>query len=233
MPLPKHEQKKTYTVNLPSGRKVKFRPWIVREEQEYMYATEGLEDKDEMTDHIEELLAKCMLDDTKIADLSEVDFLAFAVELRKRSKGENHDIIFTCPHCEAINDAVSLSLIDDIVSEGMKKDPLEIGEYEFTFKDLSRSKLKKIREIQSESKKKLYYLIYCLAGVATPEQTYNKFSEKETIEFFETMDPIDFKQLTKDFAGRLPIFAVKRILKCERCEKDTLVYVDKVTDFFV
>jgi len=233
MPLPKNENKHNYTADLPSGRKVKYHPWIVRDEQEYMYATEGMENKDDMVPHIEELLSKCITDETLINQLSEVDFLALAVEVRKKSKGETHDIVFTCPYCETLNEGVQINLIEDVVSEGMNLDPIEVGDSEFTFHDVSRENLAKIKAMESDAKRRLYFMIYSLAGVTTPEQTYTKFSVKETVEFFETMDPKEFKILSKEFAGVLPTFVVKKKLSCQRCEKETMVFVDKVSDFFV
>lgn len=233
MPLPKHEQKHTYTVELPSGTKVKIRPWIVREEQEYMYATEGLKEPSEYTPHIEQLIVKCIEDNTKVENLSEVDFLALAVELRKVSIGETHEIVFTCPHCKTINDEVYIDLNLDIESAAMKSEAIEVGKNEFTFKDVSRKNLAKLVAMDSSSKRELYYLIYSLVAVATEEQTYTKFSEKETIEFFETMPPGEFKKLSKEFAMILPTFAIRKVIPCEKCKKETVVFVDKVTDFFV
>ena len=233
MPLPKNEKRHGYSAELPSGRTIKFRPWIVREEQEYMYATEGLEDINEYTKHIDELLEKCIEDDTELKQLSEVDYLAFVVELRKKSKGETHEVVFTCPHCQTINDDVYIDLNTDIVQTAMEKKPIEIGDREFTFKDTSRADVEKLNKIESAEKKRLHYMVYSLASVATPEQTYGKFSVKETLEFFGTMDPQDFKKLSKEFAKILPEFAVRKVIPCEKCKKETIVFVDKVTDFFV
>ena len=233
MPLPKHERKHGFTAELPSGRKVKYRPWIVREEQEYMYATEGLVDPLEMMQHIDELIGKCIEDKTKLNELSEVDFLALVVDVRKKSKGDTHEVVFTCPHCQTVNDEVYIDLNVDLDTEAMNTDPIEVGESEYSFRDVSRDNLSKITAMDSTNKRKLYYLVYALQGVTTPDQTYTKFSEKETIEFFETMDPMEFKELSREFAKILPKFAIRKKIPCAKCEKETVVFVDKVTDFFV
>lgn len=234
MPLPKHENKHSYTAELPSGRKVKFRPWIVREEQEYMYATEGLDNKDEMIPHIEELIGKCLEEDLNLNDLSEIDFLALCVELRKKSKGEQHEIVFTCPSCQAVNDEIFISLVDDVFSEGMKDRQVEVAGVEYTFKDISRADVEKLKKFESEKEKTFMYMVYSLAAVATEDQTYTNFSIAETKKYFEEeISAIDFKKLSKEFGNILPVFGIRRIIPCEKCKKETHVYVDKVTDFFV
>ena len=145
MPLPKHNQKHTYEADLPSGRKVKFRPWIVREEQEYMYATEGLENSEGYIPHIEQLIQKCVVGDLDIMNLSEVDFLSLVVDIRKKSKGETHEVIFTCPHCQTINDEIYIDLNVDIKQKPMNTTPIEIGDSEYTFRDLTRKNLAKLK----------------------------------------------------------------------------------------
>jgi hypothetical protein len=233
MALPKAKERHIYDAKLPSGKVIRIVPWIVKEEQEFMYATEGLKDKDEKLKHVEQLVSKCVIDEIDLSELSESEFLFLCIELRKRSKGSEHDIVFKCGKCETINDGLTLNLDEDVKIKKFDSNPIEIDDIEYTFKEITRKELDRISKIKSQEERRFEYFIASLKSVSDDEQVYTKFSIDEARKWFGEKDPESFKKLTKDFTTHLSGIAVESVFECKKCKQKLRVFVDNVLDFFV
>ena len=95
MPLPKISHP-TYEVYLKSlNRKVKFRPFLVKEEKLLLMAKEG-EDVNEIVKVIKQIISNCILDDVDVDALPTFDMEMFFINLRIRSVGEAAEMVYTC-----------------------------------------------------------------------------------------------------------------------------------------
>lgn len=118
MPLPKVNTP-TYELVLPSsGKKLKYRPFLVREEKILIMALET-EDAKQITSSVIEILNSCILtkgiDITKLATF-DIEYLFLNV--RSKSVGETVEVNVTCP--DDNKTVVSMSI--DIDSIKIKKD---------------------------------------------------------------------------------------------------------------
>jgi hypothetical protein len=86
----------TYELELPStGKTIKYRPFIVKEEKLLLIATESGEDK-QMRDAIVEILKACILTrGVKVDDLPMFDLEYIFLRIRSKSVGELIEMIFT------------------------------------------------------------------------------------------------------------------------------------------
>lgn len=95
MPLPKIEHP-TYEVFLKSlNRKVKFRPFLVKEEKLLLMAKES-EDLEEVVKTIRQIIVNCCLEDIDIDKLPTFDIEMFFINLRMQSVGSLAEIVYTC-----------------------------------------------------------------------------------------------------------------------------------------
>ena len=97
MPLPKINTP-TYELVIPStGKKIKYRPFLVREEKILILALES-EDTAQITNAVVEILSECILtkgvDVTKLATF-DIEYLFLNV--RSKSVGETVEVNLTCP----------------------------------------------------------------------------------------------------------------------------------------
>ena len=97
MPLPKVNTP-TYELVLPStGKKLKYRPFLVREEKILIMALES-EDQKQITESVIDILNSCILtkgiDITKLATF-DIEYLFLNV--RSKSVGETVEVNLTCP----------------------------------------------------------------------------------------------------------------------------------------
>ena len=97
MPLPKINTP-TYEMTLPStGKKIKYRPFLVREEKILIMAMES-ENMSEITNAIVQILSDCIVSkDIKVESLATFDIEYLFLNVRAKSVGETVDVNITCP----------------------------------------------------------------------------------------------------------------------------------------
>ena len=109
MPLPTITTP-TYELNLPStGKKIKYRPFLVKEEKILILALET-RDQNQITNAVKDVLKKCVITrGIKIDDLPTFDIEYLFLNIRAKSIGEDINMIVTCPDDRKTE--VDLSLI--------------------------------------------------------------------------------------------------------------------------
>ena len=97
MPLPTIATP-TYELNLPStGKKTKYRPFLVKEEKLLILALES-QDYNEITLAVKEVLKKCILTrGIKVDSLPTFDIEYLFLNIRSKSVGESIEMKVTCP----------------------------------------------------------------------------------------------------------------------------------------
>jgi len=97
MPLPTISTP-TYEMVLPSSsRKIKYRPFLVKEEKILIIAMES-EDQKQITTAIKNVISNCILTrGIKVEKLSTFDIEYLFLNIRGKSVGEEVDVIITCP----------------------------------------------------------------------------------------------------------------------------------------
>jgi len=96
MPLPKIATP-TYELVLPStGKKIKYRPFLVKEEKVLVLALES-EDVTQITNAIKAILKDCISTRIKIDNLPTFDIEYLFLNIRAKSVGEALDLVVTCP----------------------------------------------------------------------------------------------------------------------------------------
>ena len=116
MPLPKISTP-TYELELPStGKTVKYRPFLVKEEKVLVIALES-EDNKQITNAIKAVLKSCVQTrGVKVENLPTFDIEYLFLNIRGKSVGEELEVNIICPDDEETQVPVSINL-DDIKVE--------------------------------------------------------------------------------------------------------------------
>jgi Zn finger protein HypA/HybF involved in hydrogenase expression len=110
-----------YTLTIPStGKKVNFRPFLVKEEKSLLLAQQS-EDIGTMTTTLKSIISSCIKDDINVDNLAVFDIEYIFTQIRAKSIGESVSLIFTCKHCENENNKVKLDI--DLTKIEVVKDP--------------------------------------------------------------------------------------------------------------
>src|SRR5210317_421222 len=112
MSLPKIDAP-TYELILPSSnRKIKYRPFLVKEEKLLIIAMES-EDMSQIASAIKQVLTNCIITrGIKIEKLSTFDIEYLFLNVRGKSVGETVDVLLTCPDDGETQVPVKIALSD-------------------------------------------------------------------------------------------------------------------------
>ena len=96
MALPKLNTQ-TFELNVPSSdQKVRFRPFLVKEEKVLLQAQQS-EKPEEMADALVQVIKNCTFDKLKADTLPSFDIEYIFLKIRSKSVGEKVDLMITCP----------------------------------------------------------------------------------------------------------------------------------------
>ena len=208
MPLPKISAP-TYELVLPSsGKKVKYRPFLVREEKILIMALES-EDTKQITTAIKDVLSTCILSrGIKIDKLATFDIEYLFLNVRAKSVGETVEVNVTCPD----DGKTQVQMQIDIDSIKIKRDPEHTNIIKLD-DDLSVQmnypSLNQFIEAnfdtntdQSQVDESLEVIMTCIGQVYNQDEAWeaSECTKKELRDFVESMNSKQFKQVENFFA---------------------------------
>ena len=211
MPLPKIATP-TYELVLPSsGRKVKYRPFLVKEEKILIMALES-EDSKQITSAIKTVIRDCILTrGIKVEKLATFDIEYLFLNVRAKSVGETVEVNVTCP-----DDGETQVLVEiDIDSIKVQKDSnhSNIVKLDDTLSlQMNYPSLNQFIETnfdigseKSEVDQSLDVIMSCINQVYTEEEAWDasECTKKELREFVQQMISKQFKKL-EEFFNTMP-----------------------------
>ena len=204
MPLPKIVTP-SFELTLPSnGKKIKYRPFLVKEEKILILAIESNSMKD-ITRAIKDILKNCIITiGIKVDELPTFDIEYLFLNIRARSIGESIDLVITCPDDEKTK-VNSTIYIDEI--EVKKNDEHDINikiDDTYTMKMKYPSLDQFIDEnfvFEGQSDNSFEIIASCIDMVYSEEEAWEAkdCSKKELLEFVEQLNSMQFKQIEKFF----------------------------------
>ena len=239
MPLPKVTTP-TYELVLPSsGRKIKYRPFLVREEKILIMALES-EDVKQITNAVIEILNNCVLTrGTKIERMSTFDIEYLFLNVRSKSVGETIDVNITCPDDNKTSVQMTIDLdtikikrdkthkdtikIDDNLSMKMRYPSMD----QFIESNFDTS-------TQGEDiKTTLDMIISCIDTIYTEEESWSgaDSSKKELQEFIEQLNSKQFKAI-ENFFTTMPKLSHKVKVKNPNTGVESEVLLEGLAAFF-
>jgi hypothetical protein len=240
MALPKIESP-IYEVELPlSKQKLKFRPFVVKEQRNLMMALES-DDSEMVKTNIIQVLQNCSLSESNIKNLPMVDIEYYFLNLRARSVGEVVENSYKCNNehegkeCGYVTD-VNVNLLD-IHVEGQEnlEDTFKITD-KVTVK-LNYPKFSIIDQMKnSEGVEDFAFRIVAdsIEWIHDGEQYYyaKESSPEELLEFVDSLSQAQFDKLQK-FFEQSPKLMKNIKFKCGRCGFDHSINVEGLESFFV
>lgn len=209
MPLPSISTP-TYELVLPSsGKKIKYRPFLVKEEKILIIALES-QDTKEITNAIKQVLKDCILTrGVKVEELPTFDIEYIFLNVRGKSVGENIDLIITCYDDEETTVPVTV-FIDEVQ---VQKDPEHSPDIKLddsltlrmrypSLDQFIRNNFDFASDQDSDSIEKSFEIIAgCVDMVYTEEDSWaaSDCTKKELISFIESMNSSQFKKIEKFF----------------------------------
>lgn len=239
MPLPKIDYP-IHEIYLKSlGRKVKFRPFLVKEEKILLVAKESEEPEDIKTS-IKQIIQNCCLEDIDVETLPLFDIEMFFVHLRSKSVGETAKLQFTCQRvieettiCEHVTEyTIDLNKIEYIVPEG------HTNKIKITEKVGVVFKYPTINVALDDFSDPYYATVSLFKNnidyIYDEDSFYYRkdISDEELEEFLEQLS-IEHVELIRNFFITTPRVALKDQLTCGKCGFEHTIELENLYSFFI
>ena len=195
----------SYELNLPSsGKKIKYRPFLVKEEKILILAIESGSIKD-ISRAIKDVLKNCILTKgVKIDELPTFDIEYLFLNIRSRSIGESIDLVITCPDDNEtkVNKQIYIDEIEVKTNEDHNPDIKLDDTYTMRLKYPSLDQFIDENFNFDETKDNSFDIISsCIEMVYSDEEAWEAkdCTKKELLEFVERLNSSQFKEVEKFF----------------------------------
>ena len=234
-----------YTINLIStGKPVRFRPFLVKEQKLFLMAAEST-DGNEMVGVIRQVLRNCVLDEMDVDSLPTFDLEYLFMNLRARSVEEIVDLRYKC------NNTLKDENGEDKKCSGVVEFKLNLLEVEPTKNPNHKNKIQLTENLgiafkyptfemiqkyekMNENEVMLKILVDCIDYVYDKESVYySKDSTKEEMEeFIDNLQQKDLEKF-KDFFDTMPEIKKDVHFKCPKCAYEEDIAIKGMQNFFV
>ena len=238
MPLPKVNTP-TYELVLPStGKKVKYRPFLVREEKILIMALET-EDNKQITQAVVDILTECILTKgIKFENLSTFDIEYLFLNIRAKSVGETVEVNIICPDDNKTSVTVSIDIDSIKVKKNRKhKNIIKLDDnlsLKLKYPSLDQFIGSNFESKDDQSiKSTLKVITSCIDVIYTEEESWvgSDSTEKELEEFIDQLNTKQF-QLIEEFFNTMPKLSHPVKVKNPITEVESTVVLEGLAAFF-
>ena len=204
MPLPKIVTP-SYELILPSnGKKIRYRPFLVKEEKILILAIES-DSLKEISRSIKDILKNCILTKgIKVDELPTFDIEYLFLNIRSRSIGESIELVVTCPD-DGETKVNTTIYIDEIEVKKNKEHNTDVkidDTYTMRMKYPSLDEfIDENFNFEGQSDNSFDIIASCIDMVFSEDEAWEAkdCTKKELIEFVEQMNSSQFKEIEKFF----------------------------------
>ena len=240
MPLPTIETP-TYELKLPSSnKKIKYRPFLVKEEKILILALES-KSQNEITNAVTDVLKKCILTrGIKVDDLPTFDIEYLFLNIRAKSIGEDIKLTVTCPDDGETKVPVTIYVdeikvikpkdhkidivLDDKMSLRMKYPSLnQFIESNFDTEDESETIVDKTFRVVAD----------CMDTIFNGEDAWEAkdYSAQERLDFVQQLNSQQYKKVENFFSTMPKLSHTIEVVNPNTKEKGSVV-LEGLADFF-
>jgi hypothetical protein len=236
MALPKIAAPK-FAVDLPStGRRVTFRPFLVKEEKALLMAAQS-EDPLAMIDAVKDVIASCVTDgDINVEKLPYFDMEYMFLNIRAKSIGEivkmeyrhvgnkNYQGIV----CEAVTPVdINLEAVKVVKNDGHTNrvqldDKLGVELRYPTINDV---------KLVTQGSDEIEMLAKCILNVYDTEEVYEPDNLQDAVQFVESLNSNQFAKIM-EFISSMPKLRHTFKYRCVGCGQEDEVTLEGMSDFF-
>ena len=237
MPLPQINAP-TYELTIPSSkRKIRYRPFLVKEEKILVIAMES-NDIGDIARAVKQVLGQCILTKgTKIDKLSTFDIEYLFLNVRGKSVGETVDIKVTCPD----DGVTTVPVTVDLDAIQVTFDPEHDKDIILDDKLKMRMKYPSLDEFIKENfqvdnvgfEQSIEKIASCVDMIYSEDETWTSadFTQKEMVDFLEGLGSKQFKELEKFFTT-MPKLTHEIKVKNPKTKKENTIKLEGLAAFF-
>ncbi len=238
MPLPKINTP-IYELTIPSTKKkIRYRPFLVKEEKVLIIAMES-EDPKQIANAVKDVISACVLSrGIKVQDLSTFDIEYLFLNIRGKSVGEDVELMITCPDDGETKVPVTVNL-DEIQ---IKSDPKHSRDIKLddnlslrmkypSMNEFIKNNFNQTGEIKVSDTFDL--IVSCIDQIYNEEESWpaSDSTKKELLEFVEQLNTKQFKEV-ETFFETMPKLSHTIQVKNPNTEVESDIVLEGLTSFF-
>jgi len=238
MPLPKIATP-TYELELPSTqKKIRYRPFLVKEEKILIIAMES-EDQKQITNAIKNVISNCILSrGIKVEQLSTFDIEYLFLNIRGKSVGENVDVLVTCPD----DGQTQVEVTIDLDAIKVHVDPEHSRDIKLDENLTMRMKYPSLDEFIKSNfsfddgmgvDESFQLIASCVEQIYNEEESWSASdcTKKEMVAFIEELSSKQFKEIEKFFETMPKLSHIIKV-KNPKTEVESEVVLEGLSSFF-
>lgn len=218
-----------FTTTVPStGKEIKFRPFLVKEEKILLFASESGDNAD-IISATKKIFENCILSDLEFSELSFFDFEYLFLMLRAKSVGETIDLKLKHNKngCEHINE-ITIN-IEDIKVETI---PGHSDKFMLNDKYGVKMKYPTIEKSTDYNEVNTFDIIRdSIDYVYDNETVYDDFTKDEAEAFLESLSKTQFEKIG-NFFTTMPKLRHEIKYTCPACNEDEVLLLEGLSSFF-
>ena len=238
MALPRINETLNFNMTIPStGEKVKYRPYLVKEEKVLLQAFESGDPKT-CLEAMADTLGSCL--DSKsnvdVSSLATFDVEYMFLQVRSKSVGENSNIQIKCTECGEPNPitvnleeiGIQVDKTDNVISI---TDDISVEMRYPTYETLSQQELD--GEKTNDMDTAMNLLAASISAVLTEEERIDCSEQKpsEIVDFLSSMTNTQMQKIG-DFLENMPALKHDVEFHCTSCEHHNKLELKGLSDFF-
>ncbi len=206
MPLPKIATP-SYELVIPSSKKkIKFRPFLVKEEKILILAMES-QDSKQIANAVKNVISSCILSrGIKVEKLSTFDIEYLFLNIRGKSVGEQIEVMVTCPDDKKtqVPAVINIDSIKVQTDKSHSRDIVLDDQYTLRMKypsldEFIKNNFSNIGDVNVDDTFDL--IASCIEQVYSEEESFaaSDCTKKELSQFLEQLNSSQFKEIEKFF----------------------------------
>lgn len=234
-----------YETTLPSGTKIRYRAFLVKEEKLFLIAAQS-EDTDTIIANITQVLSNCIVSGPPLEELPIFDVEALLLQIRARSVGERVSLRYKCNAsvtkangvigiCGTKSDyEIDLLSLQPKTFPDHTKTIMLTGTVGVTMRYPLFSRFSKALIGNFTADEAIDVLINCIESIFDEQSVhYTKdVSKQELLDFIESLSPQQLKKLDH-FFDTLPKNIITVNFHCPACQHQETIETNGIDNFFV
>ena len=234
--LPKLNDNPKYNEIVPSlGKKIRFRPYLVKEEKILLLAAET-GDSTDILNAIADTVSACIEDEIDLDNLTSFDVEYLFLKIRSKSVGETQNLNIKCKECDHGNDfTIDFRKIEIDVPEVQEKIQLT-DTVALKMKWPSYRKILNDAQLQAAKNKTEFafrYITLCIDSIMTENENISTkdVTQEDLDEFINSMSGQQYNSLESYFKS-MPKLKYDIDFECTNCQHHNKYQLNEVNDFF-
>jgi len=229
----------TYELKLPSsGKKIKYRPFLVKEEKVLLLAMET-KDSAQIQSTTKTVINDCTFGSVDVETCPPFDLEYIILQLRIKSVGEKISPNFKCSECKTQN-TVEIDLTKvEVVKTPEHTNTVKLTEHMGvimrypTIEDTSSMEEVDENDTKKNTERSINLIASCIEVIFDKDKTYKTkdFTQQEVIDFIENLSQEMFQKIAK-FFQEIPAIKQEVTFACSKCKHENKYTLRGMQDFF-